>query len=105
MAVQYYKTAPAEAPWRVVVQERIARINAIIDALLLAQIDNIGKEGVLEYSLDDGQTKISTTYRSTSDISQAVMALERIKQVYDNQLRGRVTRLIDSKNLPGRSFR
>lgn len=102
MEVQFYATGSLYVSSATTLDERIARIDAIIDALLLLQVDAVGKSDISEYMLDDGQTKIATTYRSASDISASIMAYEKIKNYYNNQKRGRVTRLIDARNLPGR---
>lgn len=69
--------------------ERLKRIDQIIDALELNLLENIGNSNIDEYSLDDGQVKIKTIYRSTKDISNAIDALEKQKQRLLNQLNGR----------------
>jgi len=83
-------------------QAKITAIDNIISALLTTALVAVGKGDISEYSLDDGQTKIKTVYRSASEITTAVENFERIKQLYINQLdnnrTGRRTRLVDSKN-------
>ena len=70
-------------------ENRLERINQIIDALELLLLQNIGKSGIDEYSLDDGQIKIKTIYRSVDSMSAAIDALEKQKQRLLNQLNGR----------------
>jgi hypothetical protein len=79
--------------------EKICAIDNLIDAMLLQMLDAIGNSGTSEYQLDDGQIKISTTYRSMADIQKGVGALEQLKQMYVNRLTGRVIRLQDEKTL------
>lgn len=84
-------------------QERIANIETIIDGLLTAAEQSVGKEYIEEYSLNDGQTQIRTRYRGTEAITQSIKQWEAIKQIYVNRLNGRVKRLMDSQNFTGRS--
>jgi len=83
--------------------DKIVAIDAIIDALIVQSADAIASENITEYQLNDGQTIIKQVYRGASNISQAIMSFESIKQIYVNRLNGRVVRSIDSKNF--RNFR
>lgn len=74
-------------------------ITNLINALYLSATNGAGNQGKSEYSLDDGQIKIKTVYRSTQETLAAIDVLERQKQTILNQLNGRVTRGVDSKNL------
>jgi hypothetical protein len=69
--------------------ERLARIEAIIEALELRQVEVIGKSNVEEYQLDDGQVRIKTIYRSADQIAKAIEAYEKLKQKLLNRLNGR----------------
>lgn len=69
---------------------RLDRIVAIIEALELRQVEVIGNSDVEEYSIDDGQIKIKTIYRSSEQIAKAIEAYEKLKQKLLNQLNGRV---------------
>ena len=69
--------------------ERLARIEAIIEALELRQVEVIGKSNVEEYQLDDGQVRIKTIYRSADQIAKAIEAYEKLKQKILNKLNGR----------------
>ena len=79
-------------------QAKITAIDAIITALETMALSAAEKGDLSEYSLDDGQTKIKTVYRNVTDITASIDNFERIKQRYINQLTGRRTRLVDSKN-------
>ena len=81
---------------------RIARIDAIITALEETVLLAATNATVTDYMLDDGQTKISETYRDPAAVAVAINAYERIKERYINKLNGRVFRAVDSKNLNGR---
>jgi hypothetical protein len=79
-------------------KDKIARYDAIINALELATIKAAETGNITEYSLDDGQTKIKTTYRDATQIAQSIMAFIRLKQMAVNDLNGRKMRLVDAKN-------
>lgn len=70
---------------------KIAAINALIDAMLLNTIDTIDDSGTMSYSMDDGQMKVTTQYRSTTDITKGIRSLERLKQIYISRRDGSIT--------------
>lgn len=81
--------------------DRINRIQEIIDALETAMLTiatdptSLGNTG---YLLDTGQNKIQTNFRSIDQMADGIMAFNRIKNYYINQLNGHSFRLVDSKN-------
>lgn len=77
---------------------KITRIKSVIAALETTALTAAEKGAVSEYSLDDGQVKIKTTYRNPKEVSDSINAFEAILQRYVNQLNGRHIRLVDSKN-------
>ena len=79
-------------------REKLARVNAIITALEDVALKAAANGDISQYSLDDGQVKIMTTYRTAEDVSKSIQAFEVIKQRYINQINGRMVRLVDSKN-------
>jgi hypothetical protein len=93
-----YDSADIYLESRTGARAKITAIDAIVDALLLTAAKAAAGENILEYSLDDGQTKIKTVRRSSKEIEASIMAFQRLKQLYINQLNGRVFRMIDSKN-------
>lgn len=70
---------------------RIEAIDSLIDSILLKIADTVGNVDISEYQMDDGQMKVRTSYRSPQDAIKGIEALEKIKQMYLNQLNGRVT--------------
>lgn len=80
-------------------QAKITAIDAIIDALLLTAVKAAAGENISQYSLNDGQVIISTTYKTAADVQKSITAFEQIRQMYINRINGRVIRLVDSKNL------
>jgi hypothetical protein len=78
----------------------IAAIDAIILTLLGAMAKAATTANMEEYRLDDGQTKISVRYKDLQALSASHMALIRTKQYYINAKNGRMSRLMDSKNMP-----
>lgn len=84
---------------------KIDRMQAVIDMLEETALKSAGNEDISEYSLDDGQTKIKTVYKSASAVADAIETFERLKQKYINQLNGRAVRMVDSKNFPSNGGR
>ena len=70
---------------------KIKAIDLLIDQMLLSAIDAIDTSGTASYSMDDGQMKVMTQYRSVSEISKGIKALEQIKQMYVNNRNGHIT--------------
>lgn len=83
--------------------DKIAKIDAIIDALFVAATTASSTDNITEYSLDDGQTKIRTVYRGSAGVFTAIRGFETMRNYYTNQLNGRMVRLVDSKNFTGRA--
>lgn len=80
------------------VECKLARIENIIDTLLIKMAEVSANSHIKEYQLDDGQTKIRTVYASVSDIQRDINALEKLKHTYKNRAQGRVVRLRDARN-------
>lgn len=79
-------------------KQRYDRISAIILALENQQLAIVGNSDVLSYSLDDGQTRISTQYRSADQIAKAIDNYERIRNRILAQLTGTgIVRLADAE--------
>ena len=78
---------------------KVKRIDAIIVALLTLAEGSAGKDDVVEYMLDDGQTKIRTQFRGMSSILKAIQDYEKLRQMYLNRLNGRIFRLVDSQSV------
>lgn len=70
---------------------KIIAIEALIDAMLLSSIEAIENSGTASYSMDDGQMKVMTQYRSMSEVTAGIKELEKIKQIYVNRRNGNVT--------------
>ena len=77
---------------------RILAIEQLIDKMLLSIAEQSGGgslSGITEYQLDDGQIKIKTAYNSISQVEAGINSLEKLKNIYINRMRGRVTVLRD----------
>lgn len=72
-------------------EAKITAIESLIEASLLESVDFVGDSGTAEYSLDDGQMKVTTRYRSMKEVFSGVDALEKLLQRYVNRLNGSVT--------------
>jgi hypothetical protein len=98
----YYDSAAMFIDSRQSMRDKVRAIDAIIDSLILlatTAADNPSGQAVIEeYSLDDGQTRIRTKYRTVQDIITSIDKFERIRQMYINRLTGRMIRLVDSRN-------
>lgn len=85
------------------VKEQIAAINAIITALLVVAIKAAENGDISQYSLDNGQTVISTTYRNAADVAASIDRWRKLRNTIVNEKVGRgMVRLVDSKNFPNR---
>lgn len=80
------------------IKDRIQKIDAIIDALLMSAITAAENDHITEYQLNTGQTVIKANYKGAKALKDSIHAFETMKQYYVNQLSGRMTRLIDGKS-------
>lgn len=78
--------------------DRVQRIDNIINLLLDVAVKMAAQQMFTEYTLDTGQTKVSTVYRDTASVQKAIRDFEALKMLYINRLNGRMTRLVDTKN-------
>ena len=79
--------------------ERLARIEQIIAALELRQVDVISNSNIEEYDINDGQTKIKTKYVTAESMAKAIVSYEAIANKLRNQLNGRQMVLRDWRGL------
>lgn len=70
--------------------EKINAIEALIDSMILNTAEAIDNSGVASYSMDSGQMKVTTNYRSVEDVNRGIKALEQTLQMYINRYNGRV---------------
>lgn len=81
-------------------KQRYDRIKAIIAALETLQLTSISKSGTAKYTLNDGQTVISTDYRSPEQIAKAITEYEKILNRIISEITGsRVKRLADAESI------
>jgi len=84
---------------------QINKIKAVISALTQTMLDGAPSGGILEYSLDTGQSKMKTVYKGSESIVNQIAALEKLCDIYIvkyNKINnGSIVRLVDSKNLKG----
>lgn len=98
MAV-YYDAADIYIEGATGLKDKITRIDAVIDALLTNALKAASNDNISEYSLNDGQTIIRTTYRGSESVMKSIRAFEGLKQIYVNRLNGRMVRLVDGKSI------
>lgn len=80
--------------------DRYNRICLVITALENQAILMASNAGVEEYSLDDGQTKIKTAYRSPEMVAKAINAFDAIRNRLHAQMTGtRIIRLSDTTSV------
>lgn len=80
------------------IKEKISKINEIIAVLEESALKSATRQHIDEYWLDDGQTRIKTVYRSMDEVVNGLFALNKLKEIYTNKLKGRIVRLVDEKN-------
>lgn len=93
---QYLTDAPT-------LENRIKRIDQLIDAMILSTLNVVSGDdynpNVSEYQLNDGQMTVRTLYKTNNDVFDSVKQLEQMKQMYMNQLNGRVMTMRDIRSL------
>lgn len=77
------------------VKARINRLSTVIENLEACSINAASNSDVQNYSFNDGQTVISTNYRTITELALAIEAFEKIRERLVNRCRGRVTLLRD----------
>lgn len=97
----YFETAGLYIESCTTLRAKITAIDNIISALLTTAANAAANENITEYTLNDGQTIIKSTYRGMKAIQDSINSFEKLKQMYVNRLNGRVMRLVDSKNFTG----
>lgn len=80
-------------------KEQLCALDNVIKALMDTMLKAALNENFTEYILDDGQTKIQCNYRGVEGIQRSIWALEKLKQIYINNINGRMVRLIDGKSI------
>lgn len=68
---------------------KIRAIDTLINSMTLKLTEAVGSAVYDEYSMDDGQMKVRTKYRSVQDVAAGITGLEIIKERYKNQYNGR----------------
>ena len=76
-------------------KDKVIKMDAIIAALEDAALKGAEGQDIEEYWLDDGQTKIKNIFRDPTQIFNAIISYEKLRQIYLNRLNGRVIRLVD----------
>ena len=67
--------------------------------LRLTEVSEGSAATVDEFSLDDGQMRVRTKYRSIADVEAGIKSLLRLKSHYVNQYNGNITVLRDVRGL------
>jgi hypothetical protein len=79
-------------------QQRIAKIDTLIDSLLDVALTCITQGNIAEYEIDTGQTRNRVKYNSQAQIMASIDAYDKIRHKYINKLTPRKVRLVDSQN-------
>lgn len=82
---------------------QIAAIDEIISKLIISAAKAAEGEYITQYSLNDGQTIVSTSKRSAAQIQNSIIAFRRLRNDIASDQTGRVYRLVDGKNFTGRN--
>ena len=67
---------------------RIEAIDTLISSMLLSSIDSIDESGLFSYSLDDGHIKVTTQFRSMTEVTNGIRILEQLRNIYANRADG-----------------
>ena len=81
-------------------EQKLTRYNQIIEALELQMLNvGAGNSDVSNYSINDGQVSISTTYRDPISIANAIDRFTMLRNKILNKLNGRSMVLRDWRGL------
>lgn len=81
---------------------KIAAIDKVVEALLIASTNAADTGHLQEYWLDDGQSKIRCRYSGPQSVANAILAFERLRNYYSARIGGRRIKLVDESNFNGR---
>ena len=70
---------------------KIATYDALIEAFEKSILEATVSGHLLQYELDDSQTKLRVQYRNMNDMVSAMNGLIKLRQMYINQHNGRTT--------------
>jgi hypothetical protein len=89
-------------------QEKIAKIDALINVMFTTATTAATGDNIGEYYLDDGQTIVRTTYRGVDAVTRSIKELQKLRDflqaTLNRNVNGSVIRLVDSSNLKNRNF-
>lgn len=80
-------------------EAKIAKIDAIIDALLVTALTSVKTGNIIEYDIDTGQSRQRVQYSTVKSVTDALAAYEKMRQYYVNKLLGGTYLNVGSKNL------
>lgn len=80
-------------------KERIVRLQQLRDSMENALIEIAAKGAVTEFQINDGMTVIKGVYNSVTAINGAIDLIDRRIIRLQNMINGRVTTIIDGKNM------
>ena len=85
--------------------DKIAKLDTIIDGLMLTAAKSANTDWTLSYILDTGQSKQTVVYRGAEAVMRSIGMFERLREMYiarlNNDIAGRTVRLVDRRNLNG----
>ncbi len=80
------------------IEERIVKIDEIIDSLYNVALATVNQGNIAEYELDTGQTRNRVKYNTQASVMAAIKLYEDMRQRYVNRLQPRMVKLMDHKN-------
>lgn len=79
---------------------RIQAYESLISTMELKLIDSTSNSDIINFSMDDGQMKVQTTYRGVESMQKAINALIKAKNRLVNNYNGNIT-ILRGGNLCG----
>lgn len=77
---------------------KIAQLDILIASLYDSAIRLAGTVDVVEYELDDGQSKVKTKYADPDKVAASIERYEKLRQMLQNRLINPRIQLMDAKN-------
>lgn len=72
-------------------REKIIAYDLIIEGMEASYLVAVTSGHLDEYQMDDGQMKVRAKYRSITDMNNALIGLQKLRQMYVSRYNGRVS--------------
>jgi len=72
-------------------KDKILAYDTIISGMESAYLEAVSSGHLSAYEMNDGQMRVKAEYRNISDMNNAMIGLQKLRQMYINRYNGRIT--------------